>query len=127
MNNSSLKEQAQKLKLHTLTVYYAARDPDMPVLVKFLAIIVAAYALSPIDLIPDFIPVIGYLDDLIIIPLGLALVIHFSPPQVIASAQLKAGQVVDKPVSYTAAVFFVIIWLIVLAFFMEWFFRAYNT
>lgn len=55
MNINSLREQAQKLKLHTLTVYFAARDPDMPILVRLLAVLVAAYALSPINLIPDFI------------------------------------------------------------------------
>lgn len=127
MNINSLKEKAQKLKLHTLTVYFAARDPDMPMLVRLLAILVAAYALSPIDLIPDFIPVIGYLDDLVIIPLGLALVIHFTPPKVIESAQLKAAQVADKPVSYAAAAFCIIIWIIVLYFFTRWLFLAYNT
>lgn len=127
MNCNSLKEQAQRLKLHTLTVYFAARDPDMPMLVRSLAIIVAAYALSPIDLIPDFIPVIGYLDDLVIIPLGLALVIRFTPPKVIESARLKAGKAGDKPVSYIAAAFCVIIWIIVIYFFTRWCFLAYNT
>ncbi|WP_339673413.1 YkvA family protein [Dasania marina] len=127
MNISSLKEQAKKLKAHTLTVYFAARDPDMPILVRLLAIMVAAYALSPIDLIPDFIPVIGYLDDLIIIPIGLALVIRFTPPKVMESAQLKAAQAAEKPVSYSAAVFCLIIWVIILYFFMRWLFLAYNT
>ena len=127
MNIRSLKKQAQKLKLHTLAVYFAARDPDMPMLVRFLAIIVAAYALSPIDLIPDFIPVIGYLDDLIIIPLGLALVIRFTPPKVMESAQLKAAQAADKPVSYAAAAFCIIIWISILYFFISWLFLAYNT
>ena len=127
MNISSLKEQAKKLKLHTLTVYFAARDPDMPMLVRFLAIIVAAYALSPIDLIPDFIPVIGYLDDLIIIPLGLALIIRFTPPKVIESAQLKAAQVADKPVSYAAAAFCIFIWVVLLYFFMQWLLLDYAN
>ncbi|MFT6625656.1 MAG: uncharacterized membrane protein YkvA (DUF1232 family), partial [Cycloclasticus sp.] len=72
---SALKRQAKQLKQHTLTVYFAARDPRTPMIVRGLALFVAAYAFSPIDLIPDFIPVIGYLDDLLLIPLGLALVI----------------------------------------------------
>ncbi len=127
MNISSLKQQAQKLRTQTLTVYFAARDPDMPMLVRYLAIIVAAYALSPVDLIPDFIPVIGYLDDLIIIPLGLALVIRFTPPEVIEAAQQKAVQSAEKPVSYTAALFFMIIWVAVLYYFMRWLYFAYNT
>ncbi|TYC49969.1 DUF1232 domain-containing protein [Zoogloea oleivorans] len=69
---SVLKGQAKQLKQHTLTVYFAARDPRTPMIVRGLALFVAAYAFSPIDLIPDFIPVIGYLDDLLLIPLGLA-------------------------------------------------------
>ena len=73
---ATLKAQARQLKQHTLTVYYAARDPRTPAYVRVLALLVAAYALSPIDLIPDFIPVIGYLDDLLIVPLGLALVVR---------------------------------------------------
>jgi uncharacterized membrane protein YkvA (DUF1232 family) len=127
MKISSLKQQAQKLKRQTLTVYFAARDPDMPVLVRLLAIIVAAYALSPIDLIPDFIPVIGYLDDLIIIPLGLALVIRFTPPEVIESAQLKAAQSAEKPVSYTAAAFCIMVWLAVAYFCVRWVYVLYNN
>ena len=65
MKLASLKAQAKRLKQHTLTVYFAARDPRTPFLVRVLAVLVAAYALSPIDLIPDFIPVVGYLDDII--------------------------------------------------------------
>lgn len=120
MNIRSLKQYAQALKLHTLTVYFAARDPSMPLRVKWLAMMVAAYALSPIDLIPDFIPVIGYLDDLIIVPLGLALVIRFTPLQIIASARLKAAQVAVRAVSYRAAAVFIIIWLAALGFFIQW-------
>lgn len=120
MNIRTLKEKARKLKLQTLTVYFAARDPAMPVLVRLLAIIVAAYALSPIDLIPDFIPVLGYLDDLIIIPLGLALIIRLTPPEVIESAQLKAAQSVEQPVSYAAAAFCIFVWLAIAYFCMRW-------
>lgn len=120
MTLSALKHQVRQLKQQTLTVYYAARDPQMPLLIKLLALLVAAYALSPIDLIPDFIPVIGYLDDLILIPLGLALVIRFTPPAVIAAARVKASQAVEKPVSYTAAVVIVVIWVLVLAVVLAW-------
>lgn len=110
---TSLKNQAKQIKQHTLTVYFAARDPRTPIFVRALAVFIAAYALSPIDLIPDFIPVIGYLDDLLLIPLGLALVVRFTPPIVLESARAKAQQVSDKPVSYTAAAFFVAVWLVV--------------
>mgnify|MGYP003651237097 CR=1 FL=1 len=127
MNICSLKEQAQKLKQQTLTVYFAARDPDMPVLVRLLAVMVAAYALSPVDLIPDFIPVLGYLDDLIIIPLGLALIIRFTPTKVIESARLKAAQSVEKPVSYAAAAFCILIWLAAAYFCVRWVYVSFNN
>ena len=111
---SSLKNHAKQLKQHTLTVYFAARDPRTPILVRALAVLVAAYALSPIDLIPDFIPVIGYLDDLLLVPLGVALVVRLTPPAVLDSARVKAQQAANKPVSHTAAAFIVAFWLVVL-------------
>lgn len=117
---TSLKAQAKQLKQHTLTVYFAARDPRTPILVRALAVLVAAYALSPIDLIPDFIPVIGYLDDLILIPLGLALVVRLTPPEVMESARVQAQQAATKPVSYPAAAFVIIVWLVVMWFFGKW-------
>ena len=82
--------------------------------------LVAAYAFSPIDLIPDFIPIIGYLDDLILIPLGLALVVRLTPPEVLESARVQAQQASSKPVSYSAAASFIVVWLIVLWFFGKW-------
>jgi uncharacterized membrane protein YkvA (DUF1232 family) len=111
---SSVKNQAKQLKQHTLTVYFAARDPRMPILVRALAVLVAAYALSPIDLIPDFVPLLGYLDDLVLVPLGVALVVRLTPPAVLESARVKAQQAANKPVSYAAAVFIVALWLFVL-------------
>ena len=106
-----LKAQAKQLKQHTLTVYFAARDPRMPLLVRLLALLVAAYALSPIDLIPDFIPVIGYLDDLLLVPLGLALVVRLTPPEVIEDARASAQQATSRPVSYSAGVVILALWL----------------
>jgi uncharacterized membrane protein YkvA (DUF1232 family) len=94
---TSLKAQAKQLKQHTLTVYFAARDPRTPILVRALAVLVAAYALSPIDLIPDFIPVIGYLDDLLLVPLGLALVVRLTPPEVMESTRVQAQQAGTNP------------------------------
>ena len=116
----SLKARAKQLKQHTLTVYFAARDPRTPILVRALAVLVAAYALSPIDLIPDFIPVIGYLDDLILVPLGLALVVRLTPPEVIESARAQAKEASGKPVSYPAAAFVIVVWLIVVWFLGKW-------
>jgi len=108
---SSLKSWARTLKQHTLTVYFAARDPRTPLLVRLLALLVAAYALSPIDLIPDFIPVIGYLDDLLLLPLGLWLVVRLTPPEVIATAREQAAQATERPVSRWIAVFIIGLWL----------------
>jgi uncharacterized membrane protein YkvA (DUF1232 family) len=122
MNVKSLQQQAFQMKLYTLTIYYAAKDPDMPLLAKFLAIIVVSYALSPIDLIPDFIPIIGYLDDLIIIPLGFWLVLRLAPKHVIEAAKLKAEKSAEKPVSYLTAFVFILIWLISLGWFAFYFF-----
>lgn len=107
-----LKDWARTLKRQSLIVYFAARDPRTPLVVRLLALGIAAYALSPIDLIPDFIPVLGYLDDLIIVPLGVALVIRLTPPAVAEAAKLKAAEAATKPVSYAAAVFIVLLWIL---------------
>jgi uncharacterized membrane protein YkvA (DUF1232 family) len=116
----SMKDWAAKLKQHTLTVYFVARDPRTPLFVRLLALLIAAYALSPIDLIPDFIPLIGYLDDLLLIPLGIALVVRFSPLSVVEAAREKAAHVAKKPVSYVTAVVFVAVWLILVLMFARW-------
>ena len=116
----SLKNWAQKIKRHTLTVYCVARDPRTPMMVRILALLIAAYALSPIDLIPDFIPVIGYLDDLLIVPLGIALVVSLTPPDVIKAAKAKATVMARYPVSYGAAVGVVVVWLVAALLLLGW-------
>ena len=123
---ATLKAQARQLKQHTLTVYFAARDPRTPIYVRVLALLVAAYALSPIDLIPDFIPVIGYLDDLLIVPLGLALVVRLTPPEVLESARAKAAQTANRPVSYAAAACFALLWLVAAWFGARWAIRLFG-
>jgi uncharacterized membrane protein YkvA (DUF1232 family) len=109
------KTWARSIKRDVVAVYFAAKDSRTPLLVTVLAAAVAAYALSPIDLIPDFIPVLGYLDDLIIVPIGLMLVIRLLPPEVLASAREQASEYLSKPKNYWAAGFIVIIWLFVAA------------
>lgn len=116
----ALKARARELKQLTLVAYYAARDPRTPVFVRVLALLVAAYALSPIDLIPDFIPVLGYLDDLILVPLGLALVIRLLPEAVVASARQQAQRAAERPTSKLAAGVIVVVWLLVLFLFGRW-------
>lgn len=87
---------------------------------KCLAIAVSAYALSPIDLIPDFIPVLGYLDDLLIVPLGLLLVIRLLPPEVLDESRKKASNLLSRPRSYVAAAVTIGIWLLCIGSFSYW-------
>ena len=91
-------------------VYLAARDPRVPWYAKALAFCVAGYALSPIDLIPDFVPVLGYLDDLIIVPLGILIVVKLIPPEIIAVYRAVAAAAQGRPVSHTAAIVIVVVW-----------------
>lgn len=107
---AAIHRWAQALKKQTLVVYFAARDPRTPWLVRLLALGVAAYALSPIDLIPDFIPILGYLDDLIIVPLGVAVLLRLVPEDVKLSAQAQAAAVSERPVSRAAAAFILVLW-----------------
>ncbi len=108
----SAKSWARSIKRDVVAVYFAARNPDTPWALRVLALAVAAYALSPIDLIPDFIPVLGYLDDLLIVPLGLWLVIRFLPAHVLASSRARAAVVLERPRSKLGAIVVVGIWLL---------------
>ncbi len=107
------RQRARALKREVFALYLAVRDPRCPWYARLFAGIVVAYAFSPIDLIPDFIPVLGYLDDLILVPLGIAVAIRLIPPQVLRESRAKAGRVMaeGKPVSKVAAVVIVVIWL----------------
>ena len=124
---SSLKDRAKELKQFTLVAYYAARDPRTPTFIRVLALLVAAYALSPIDLIPDFIPVLGYLDDILLVPLGLALVIRLLPAPVLASAREQAQCAAERPTSKLAAGVIVAVWLLVILLFGRWALAVVRT
>jgi uncharacterized membrane protein YkvA (DUF1232 family) len=104
------KEWARTIRRDAHALYLAARDPRVPWYAKALAIAVAAYAASPIDLIPDFISVIGYVDDLILVPLGIALVIKLIPPEIMAEHRELATAAQDRPVSWTAAAIVIALW-----------------
>jgi uncharacterized membrane protein YkvA (DUF1232 family) len=109
---STLKAWARRLKRDVHAVYLAARDPRTPWYARAAAILVAAYALSPIDLIPDFIPILGYLDDLLIVPLGILLVVRLIPADVLEEHRMSvAERQTTRPVSYAAAVFMVGMWV----------------
>jgi uncharacterized membrane protein YkvA (DUF1232 family) len=91
-------------------IYCAAHDPRVPWYAKALAICVAGYALSPIDLIPDFVPIPGYMDDIIIVPLGILIVVKLIPPEIMAEHRALAASAQARPVSLGAAVVIAIIW-----------------
>jgi uncharacterized membrane protein YkvA (DUF1232 family) len=112
---SALRERLRALKCEALTIWFAARDPRMPWLPRLLALGVAAYAFSPIDLIPDFIPVLGLLDDLVIVPLGIALALKFTPAAVLDDARRKAEVAANKPISRVAALVIALVWIALLA------------
>jgi uncharacterized membrane protein YkvA (DUF1232 family) len=111
------RSRARQLKSETYTLYLAYRDPRVPWYVKAFVVCVVAYAFSPIDLIPDFIPVLGYLDDLLLVPLGIALAIKMIPPSVWAECRLEAREVMEagKPTNWYAASVIIAIWLILAA------------
>ena len=108
------KQQAHNLKVEVYAVYLAYRDPRVPWYARLFAACVVGYAFSPIDLIPDFIPVLGYLDDLLIVPLGIWLALKMIPPPVMTECRARSQEVIaaGKPVNWAAAAVIVILWLV---------------
>ena len=111
------KQRARQLKAETYALYLAYRDPRTPWYARIFAAVVAGYAFSPIDLIPDFIPVLGYLDDLLLVPSGIWLALKMIPPEVMADSRGRAQEALanGKPVNRAAAVVIVGIWLLLAA------------
>ncbi len=109
------KTKARQLKTDTLALYLAYRDPRVGWQARVFAALVVGYAFSPIDLIPDFIPLLGYLDDLILIPAGVALALKMIPPEVMAECRIAAAEMDKKPKNWTAALVIGLIWAGVLA------------
>jgi uncharacterized membrane protein YkvA (DUF1232 family) len=115
----SMKESilawARRIKRDTVMLWFAQRHPDTPLVAKALCIFAVAYALSPIDLVPDFIPVLGYLDDAILLPAMIWLVVRLLPPDVIETCRARAEEWMlargRKPISYSGAVFIIGIWI----------------
>ena len=107
------KQRARELKTETYALYLAVKDPRVPWYARFSALCVVGYALSPIDLIPDFIPVLGYLDDLILVPIGIALTIKMIPADVLAECRGKAQarMTQDKLLGWVGAAVIIAIWL----------------
>jgi uncharacterized membrane protein YkvA (DUF1232 family) len=112
-----LKKRARELKAEVYALYLAYRDPRVPTYARIFAACVVAYAFSPLDLVPDFIPVLGYLDDLILVPLGITLAIRMIPAPVMAECRVRATEIMaqGKPINKAAAVAIVGIWLLLAA------------
>ena len=110
-----LDARERAIRRDVLAIYLAARDPRTPWYAKALAGCVAAYALSPIDLIPDFIPVLGYLDDLVIVPLGILAVLKLIPAEIMADNRAAAARAAERPVSRTGAVAIALVWAAAIA------------
>lgn len=116
------KERVRILKTETFSLYLASRHPGTPWYAKVFIAAVVAYALSPIDLIPDFVPVLGYLDDLVLIPAGIAVALKMVPPHVLKECRVRAREVMleGRPKSRAAAVVIILIWIAMAAAFALW-------
>ena len=125
---TSLRQRARAIKRDTLALYLAARHPETPLYAKALAVLIVGYALSPIDLIPDFIPVLGYLDDVILLPVAILFCIRLIPDHVLDACRAEAAaRFADgKPASRTAAVVIMLIWLTLLVLVSLWVWRAFR-
>jgi uncharacterized membrane protein YkvA (DUF1232 family) len=122
------KQRARRLKAETYAIYLAYRDPRVPWYARLFVACVVGYAFSPIDLVPDFIPILGYLDDLILVPVGIALALKMIPPAVMAECREKAQGVMaqGKPVNRAAAAVIIAIWLLLAAWVVVLVVRALN-
>lgn len=110
----SLRQRARELKSEVIALYLAARHPRTPWYAKLLVAAIATYALSPIDLIPDFIPVLGLLDDIVLLPLGIAWALKMIPADVMSECREKALAISARPTSFAAAVAIIATWLVFL-------------
>lgn len=120
-----LKKWARQLKRQLFMLYFACRDPRVPWYAKLFTACVVAYAFSPIDLIPDFIPVLGYIDDILLVPLGIFFALKMIPKPVAADCEERAQKLMKdgKPKNWTAGVFVLLIWAAVLTWVGLWIWR----
>lgn len=120
------KHATRALKADTYALYLAYRDPRTPWYAKAWAALVLAYAFSPIDLIPDFIPVFGYLDDLLLVPLGVFLAVKLIPEEVMASSRKKAQEDHEKPVNWWSGALIILLWLVLAGLGIGWIVRRFS-
>jgi len=111
------KQRVRQLKAETYALYLAYRDPRVPWYARVLAAVVVGYAFCPIDLIPDFIPVLGYLDDLILVPVGIWLALRMIPAEVMADSRARAQEALrgNRPTNWAAATAIIGVWLLLAA------------
>ncbi len=116
------RERAARLRLETYALYLAYRDRRVPWYARAFALLVVAYAFSPIDLVPDFVPVLGYLDDLVLVPLGVALALKMIPPQVMADSRARAAEELAQrhPKNWIAGAVIVGVWVLLAAVLIWW-------
>jgi uncharacterized membrane protein YkvA (DUF1232 family) len=122
-------QKAQRLKQDALALFFAYRDPRVSGFSRIFILCVVAYAFSPLDLIPDFIPVLGYLDDVIILPLGIYLAVKMVPPDVLADCRQRAREIYTdkKPISRAAALAVLLIWLLVATVLIYWLLTLFHV
>jgi uncharacterized membrane protein YkvA (DUF1232 family) len=111
MNLAALKARARQVKIDLIALSLAARDPRTPWYAKLIVAGCVAYALAPVDVIPDFIPVIGLIDDLIFIPIALAVAVRFIPDEVLAECRVRAGEIAARKTSRVAGIVIVAAWI----------------
>ncbi len=123
---SDLKTKAQLIKRQSMVLYFAVRDPRTPIGVKLLAGAIVAYALSPIDLIPDFIPILGYLDEIILLPMAIAFALRLLPESVLQDAKVQAEGALSRPKNYKAAAIIVFIWILLAVLTTFWLVKVFD-
>jgi len=123
------KDWANRLKIETFSLYLASKDPRVPWYAKAFIALVVGYAFSPIDLIPDFIPILGYLDDLILLPIGIMLALRMIPNHVLAECRIEAKKAFENgsPVIRSAGIVILVIWIIVIVLTALFVFRAVKA
>jgi uncharacterized membrane protein YkvA (DUF1232 family) len=114
------RERVRNLKRDVMAIAFAVRDPRVPWYAKAVGACVVAYALSPIDLIPDFVPVLGYVDDLVLVPLGLLLVLRLMPSDVLAEHRAAAAAIAERPVSRAGALVVIGVWIMAALLLTTW-------
>jgi len=122
----NFKSATRSLKADTYALYLAYRDPSTPWYAKAWAALVVAYAFSPIDLIPDFIPVLGYLDDLLLVPLGIFLALKLIPAEIMAESRDKAKAAHEIPVNWWTGALILLVWLVLAGLGIMWIVRYFS-